>query len=74
MVSPAEVHRYVGSMTLIETYRMNAAKERAAAAKTDLPNRKAMHEQSAFTWEMMAAAAEDTEQRAAVNLAAKTAG
>jgi len=36
-----------------------------------LPNRRNMHERSADTWETMARAAEDTVDRAAVNLAAK---
>lgn len=58
-------------MTPIETYRANAAAERAAAAKTTLPNRRAMHERSAYTWETMAASAEETAGRASVNLAAK---
>ena len=58
-------------MTTTETYRANAAAQRAAAEKTNLPNRRAMHERSAFTWETMARAAEDTQGRAAVNQAAK---
>jgi hypothetical protein len=58
-------------MTVLETYRANAAAQRAAAAKADLPNRRVMHERSADTWETMAEAAEDTMGRAAVNLAAK---
>jgi hypothetical protein len=61
----------MGPMTNIETYRANAAAERAAAAKTTLPNRRAMHERSAETWEAMAANAEDTMGRALVNQAAK---
>lgn len=59
-------------MTVIEIYRANAAAQRAAAANTALPNRREMHERSAYTWETMAQAAEDTMGRAAVNLAAKT--
>jgi len=58
-------------MTTIETYLANAAAQRAAAEKTNLPNRREMHERSAVTWETMARAAEDTQGRAAVNLAAK---
>lgn len=58
-------------MTTIEIYRANAAAQRAAAEKTNLPNRRAMHERSALTWEIMASAAEDTQGRAAVNQAAK---
>ena len=60
----------MGTMTLIETYRANAA-ARCAAEKTDLPNRREMHERSARTWEAMALSAEDTAGRAQVNLAAK---
>lgn len=60
-----------GGMTLIETYRANAAAQRAAAEKTNLPNRREMHERSARTWETMAASAEDTAGRALTNLAAK---
>lgn len=59
------------AMTLIETYRANALKERAAAAATNLANRRAMHERSAMTWEAMAIGAEDTAGRALVNEAAK---
>jgi len=58
-------------MTVIKTYRANAAAQLAAAAKTDLPNRRDMHERSADTWETMAHAAEETMGRAAVNFAAK---
>ena len=60
-------------MTVIETYRANAAAQRAAAANTNLPNRRDMHERSAYTWETMARSAEETMGRAAVNHAAKTA-
>jgi hypothetical protein len=59
------------SMTNIEIYRANAAAQRAAALATDLPNRKAMHERSAESWEAMAASAADTMERASVNEAAK---
>lgn len=58
-------------MSLIETYRANAAAQRAAAGKTNLPNRRAMHERAALTWETMATSAEDTMRRASVNQAAK---
>ena len=58
-------------MTIIETYRANAAAQRAAAENTSLPNRRMMHERSAYTWDTMARAAEETQGRAAVNLAAK---
>jgi hypothetical protein len=60
-------------MTLAQTYRANAAAERAAAAKTTLENRRAMHERSAMTWEAMAISAEDTIERTRVNAAAKAA-
>ena len=55
----------MGTMTLIETYRANAAAQRAAAEKTDLPNRREMHERSARTWEAMALSAEDTAEHGA---------
>ncbi len=61
------------AMSTSEAYRANAAAERAAAAKTNLPNRKAMHERSAMTWEAMAQGVEETAERASVNLAAKIA-
>lgn len=60
-------------MSLIETYLANAQAQRDAAAKTPLPNRKAMHERSAETWETMARGVRDTAARAAINLAAKSA-
>jgi hypothetical protein len=58
-------------MSTVETYRANADAQRAAAEKTNLPNRRAMHERSAETWEAMARAVEETSGRAAVNQAAK---
>ncbi len=58
-------------MTNIEIYRANAAAQRAAADKTNLPNRREMHERSALTWEAMADSAADTVARASVNEAAK---
>jgi hypothetical protein len=58
-------------MTAPETYRANAAAERAAAAKTSLDNRREMHERSASVWDTMADAAEENLSKAAVNLAAK---
>ncbi|MGK2910094.1 MAG: hypothetical protein ACSLE1_09915 [Sphingobium sp.] len=60
-------------MSLIETYLANAQAQRDAAAKTPLPNRKAMHERSAETWEDMARGVSDTAARAAINMAAKLA-
>nr|AJW29634.1 hypothetical protein pJE1_212 [Sphingomonas sp. JE1] len=60
-------------MSLIDTYLANARTQRDLAAKTPLPNRKAMHERSAETWEDMARGASDTAARAAINLAAKMA-
>ena len=60
-------------MDASETYRRNAAAERAAAAKTNLPNRREMHERSAMVWEEMAQGLEETAQRALVNAAAKAA-
>ncbi len=61
------------SMSAAETFRANAAQQRAAAANTNLPNRRTMHERCAETWEEMARAVDDTLERTAVNLAAKTA-
>ncbi len=60
-------------MSLIETYLANAQAQRDAAAATPLPNRKAMHERSAETWEVMARGVSDTAARTAINLAAKAA-
>ncbi|MBN8838653.1 MAG: hypothetical protein J0I25_00435 [Sphingomonadales bacterium] len=54
-----------------KTYRANAGAERAAAARTNLPNKRAMHHRSADTWETMAASAEATARRAVINEAAK---
>ncbi len=62
------------AMTTIEIYLANAAAQRAAAEKTNLPNRREMHERSAVTWETMARAVADTQDRAAANLAAKAGG
>lgn len=61
-------------MSNVEIYRANAAAQRAAAASATLPNRRAMHERSAESWEAMAANAADTMARASVNEAAKAAG
>lgn len=58
-------------MSLMETYLANARAQRDAAEKTPLPNRKAMHERSAETWEAMARGVSETAARAAINLAAK---
>ena len=49
----------------------HAAQERAAASKTTLPNRRAMHERSAEVWEEMARSADATAAMAEVNLQAK---
>jgi hypothetical protein len=58
-------------LNLLETYRAHAAAERTAAANTNLPNRRAMFERSAMTWEAMAQSAEATAERALVNEFAK---
>lgn len=58
-------------MSISDSYRQSAAKERLLAAKTDLLNRKAMHERSAAIWDEMALNAEETADRAMVNAAAK---
>ncbi|MEG3087530.1 hypothetical protein [Sphingomonas sp. PB4P5] len=60
-------------MTPSETYRANAAEQRAAAEKATLANRRDMHERSAETWDAMAEANEATAARAVVNAAAKSA-
>jgi len=52
-------------------YLASAARERAAALKTTLPNRRAMHERSAEVWEEMARNANATAAMAEVNLQAK---
>ena len=59
-------------MTLSETYWARAAEERAAAARSPLPNRQEMFERSALVWEEMARNVDDTMQRTLVNAAAKT--
>ncbi|HEY0269785.1 MAG TPA: hypothetical protein VGC10_02215 [Sphingomonas sp.] len=69
----SEAFRYAAGMTTAETYRALAAAQRDAAAKTDLLNRRIMHERSAMSWEAMAEAAEDTIERSIVNAAAKAA-
>lgn len=63
----------MADMTPAETYRANAAEQRALAAKTELASRRAMHERSAETWEVMAQSVEDIADRTAVNDAAKAA-
>ncbi len=52
-------------------YLAYAARERAAASKTTLPNRRVMHERSAEVWEEMARNADATAAMAEVNLQAK---
>ena len=52
-------------------YLDHAAKEREAASKTNLPNRRDLHEWSAAVWEQMARNVEATAERAQVNLQAK---
>lgn len=54
-----------------DTYRTNAATQRAAAASTKLNNRREMHERAAMAWDVMADAVDDTVARSAVNAAAK---
>jgi hypothetical protein len=60
-------------MTPSESYRANAAAQRAVAETSNLANRRMMHERSAMMWDQMAEAAEDTIGRALVNAAAKAA-
>lgn len=57
-----------------EPYATQAARERLAASKTTLPNRRMMHERSAAVWEEMARNADDTAERMRVNLQAKESG
>jgi hypothetical protein len=65
--------RYRSAMTSAENYRALSAAQRDAAAKTDLLNRRIMHERAALAWDAMAEAAEDTVAKSAVNAAAKAA-
>lgn len=58
-------------LSAADTYRQNAAAERIAASKQNLPHRRQIHERSAERWEEMARAAEETERRAATNAADK---
>ena len=60
-------------MTPSDTYRDNAATQRAAAKATNLPNRREMHERAADAWDVMADAVDDTKIRAAINAAARAA-
>jgi len=57
--------------TASEVYRTNAAAERDAAARTDLPNRKKMYERSAEAWDEKAEFAESTVEKRLVNEAVK---
>jgi hypothetical protein len=59
-------------MTNADQYRAQAAAQRDLAAKSDLPNRRLLHERSALMWDEMAQAAEDTIERTLVNAAAKS--
>jgi hypothetical protein len=58
-------------MTNADQYRAQAAAQRTLAAKTDLPNRRLMHERSALMWDEMAQSAQDNLERTLVNAAAK---
>lgn len=60
-------------MSQYDIYCANADAQRAAAEKTTLENRRAMHLRSADTWDAMAVAIRDTAARALVNEAAKAA-
>jgi hypothetical protein len=64
---------YALAMSTAQNYRVLAAAQRDAAAKTDLLNRRIMHERSAMSWDAMAEAAEDTVERSLVNAVAKAA-
>ena len=52
-------------------YLGQADAARRAAAATDLPEKRAMHERSAAVWEEMARSAGDTAERARINQLAK---
>ena len=54
-----------------KNFLAQAAAQRLAAASTNLPNRRNMHERSAATSEAMAQSAADTAERAFVNERAK---
>ena len=60
-------------MSAADFYHQNAASERLAASKADLPNRRRQHEHSAERWEQMARDAEETERRTLSNKAQKRA-
>ena len=59
-------------MSNAEQYCAQAA-QRALAEKSDLANRRFLHERSAMMWDEMAASAEDTIERAIVNAASRAA-
>ena len=54
-----------------DIYLAQAHAARRAAAATDLPNLRAMHERSAAVWEEKARSAGDTAERARINQLAK---
>lgn len=60
-------------MSTAEQYRAQAAAQRALAEKSNLANRRILHERSAMMWDEMAASAEDTIERAQVNAASRAA-
>ncbi len=60
-------------MSNAEHYRAQAATQRALAAKSDLANRRLLHERSAMMWDEMAVSAEDTIERAQINAASRAA-
>jgi hypothetical protein len=55
------------NVSAADIYYQNAASERLAASKQDLPNRRQQHERSAERWEDMARGAEETERRSRIN-------
>ena len=58
-------------MSIVKSFRANAARERAAAMQESLPHRRAMYERSAIHWDEMADIAEEHERRVNENAAAK---
>jgi hypothetical protein len=58
-------------MSMAEDFRANAKRERLAASREPLPNRRTMHERAASQWDDMAQALEDHELLTTKNAAAK---
>jgi hypothetical protein len=67
-----EVYLWACDVTNAQQYRAQAANRRMLAAKSELANRRLMHERSAMTWDEMAQSAEDIIERSLINAAAKS--